>query len=94
MDDEYTAPAAKRKEGGNGGKNTAPAVKPKEGGDDGKHTAPAAVRKRASKHNVAYKKELSPVVIYGTDSHLYEEVIIYTSTSTSSKRAIPQEIGA
>jgi hypothetical protein len=75
-----TAPASKRKEGGGDGDYTAPAAKHKEGGDNGEYTAPAAVRKRAAKHNVAYK-EPSPFVIYDPDSDPCEDVIICASTA-------------
>jgi hypothetical protein len=64
MDSECSAPAAKRKEGG----------------DDGECSAPAAKRKRAAKQNVAYKKEPSPFIIYDIDSDLCHDMIICAST--------------
>jgi len=96
MDGEYTAPAAKCTKGDGDGECPAPAPKSTEGDGDGKYPAPAArrtesdgnrecpapptKRKRAARHNVAYKKELSPVVIYDADSDLCEDVIICAST--------------
>ncbi|KAK3302484.1 uncharacterized protein B0T15DRAFT_543067 [Chaetomium strumarium] len=38
------------------------------------------MRKRAAKHNVAYKKEPPPFVIYDTDSGVCEDMIICAST--------------
>ncbi|KAL2137751.1 hypothetical protein VTI28DRAFT_8386 [Corynascus sepedonium] len=49
-------------------------------GDDGEYAAPAAARARTAKHNVAYKKEPSPFVIYDTGSDVCEDVIICAST--------------
>jgi hypothetical protein len=96
MDGEYTAPATKSTKGDGDAECPAPSAKSTEGDGDGKCPAPAArriesdgnrecpapptKRKRAARHNVAYKKELSPVVIYDADSDPCEDVIICAST--------------
>ncbi|KAK4148362.1 hypothetical protein C8A00DRAFT_19795 [Chaetomidium leptoderma] len=85
MDGEYTAPAAKRTkgdgDGGDGdGKCPAPAARRTESDGDRERPAPPAKRKRAATHNVAYNKELSPVVIYDADSDLCVDVIICAPT--------------
>ncbi|KAK4244551.1 hypothetical protein C7999DRAFT_35111 [Corynascus novoguineensis] len=77
---EYTAPTAKRTKGDGDGKCPAPAARRIE--SDGERECPdlPAKRKRAARHNAAYKKELSRVVIYDADSDPYEDVIICVST--------------
>lgn len=83
MDGEYTLPVAKRtKDDGDGDGNCpAPAARRTERDGDRECPAPPAKRKRAARHNVACKKELSPIVIYNADSDLYMDMIIYASTA-------------
>ncbi|KAK4034076.1 hypothetical protein C8A01DRAFT_19067 [Parachaetomium inaequale] len=80
MDGEYTAPAAKRTKGDGDGKCPASAARRTESDGDRECPAPPAKRKRAARHNVAYKKELAPIVIYDADSDLCMDVIICAST--------------
>ncbi|KAL2168257.1 hypothetical protein VTG60DRAFT_225 [Thermothelomyces hinnuleus] len=101
---EYTAPAAKRTKVDGNGECLAAAAKCTEGNGDGKCSAPAArrtesdgdgecpalpvKRKRTAKHNVACKKEPSPVVIFDTDSDLCKDaqvrlwILIFWGIST------------
>jgi hypothetical protein len=66
VDGETTAPAAKRTKVNGDGESLTATAKYTEGDSDGKCPAPAVKRKRAARHNVAYKRELSPVVLYNT----------------------------
>ncbi|AEO60976.1 hypothetical protein MYCTH_2310759 [Thermothelomyces thermophilus ATCC 42464] len=79
MDGEYIVPAAKRTKGGGNGKCPAPAARRTESDGDRECPAPAK-RTRAARHNVAYKKEPSPVPIYDADNDLCVDVIICAST--------------
>ncbi|KAK4110185.1 hypothetical protein N656DRAFT_303872 [Canariomyces notabilis] len=79
MDGEYTAPAAKRTKGDGDGKCLALAARRTESDGDKECPPPPAKRKRAARHNVAYK-ELSPIVIDDADSDLCLDVITCAST--------------
>ncbi|KAK4033331.1 hypothetical protein C8A01DRAFT_50046 [Parachaetomium inaequale] len=80
IDGEYIVPAAKCKKGDSDRKYPALATRRIESDGDREYPAPPAKRKRAARYNVVYKKELSPIVIYDTDSDLYIDMIIYIST--------------
>ncbi|KAK4119689.1 hypothetical protein N657DRAFT_556128, partial [Parathielavia appendiculata] len=74
------APAAKRTKGDGDGKCPAPAARRTESDGERECPAPPSNSKRAARHRVAYKKELSPVAIYDADSDPCEDVIICAST--------------
>ncbi|KAK4134586.1 hypothetical protein BT67DRAFT_449509 [Trichocladium antarcticum] len=80
IDYKYIAPAAKRTKGDSDGKYPALAARRIESDGDKECPALPAKRKRVARYNVAYKKELSPIVIYDADSDLCVDVIICVST--------------
>ncbi|KAL2016576.1 hypothetical protein VTK56DRAFT_3277 [Thermocarpiscus australiensis] len=80
VDGESTAPAAKRMKVDGDGGCPAPAARRTESDGNRECPAPPAKRKRAARHDVGYKKELSPVVLYDAGSDLCEDVIICAST--------------
>ncbi|KAK3305113.1 uncharacterized protein B0T15DRAFT_484835 [Chaetomium strumarium] len=76
---EYIALAAKRTKVDGDRECLAAAARRIESNGDGECPALPIKRKRAAKHNMACKKELSPVVIFDTDSDLYKDIIICVS---------------
>lgn len=74
------APAAKRKRGGGDGKYPALSARRIESDGERECLVPPSNSKRAARHEVAYKKELSPVAMYGADDDPCKDVIICAST--------------
>ncbi|KAL2015181.1 hypothetical protein VTK56DRAFT_6088 [Thermocarpiscus australiensis] len=83
VDGKSTAPAAKRTKVDGDGGCPAPAARRTESDGNRECPAPSAKRARAARHNVAYKKELSPVVLYDAGSDLLRPwILIFLGTST------------